>query len=124
MPISAPVKAPTPANARPVAPPAQAPGPVVPDVRRTDVIETESCGPFGCDAWPQYGPLDGYAREAARRGHGHLIGEVGAYFLVPLLSSRVAFTTTSPGSNGEELFPQNVDFGPRLSLGYMCHTGW
>jgi hypothetical protein len=55
------------------------------------------------------------------RGRGHFIGEVGAYFLVPLFNPRTAFNNSTTGVHE---FPHQVDIGPRVALGYVFHSGW
>ena len=80
----------------------------------------ESCGPdegFGavCDPRCWQKPM---------RGKGHFIGEVGAYFLVPYATTRLAYTTTVNGESTVTDFPNFLAAGPRASWGYLCHTGW
>jgi hypothetical protein len=92
----------------------------------------DSCGVYGggqccpdAGCCPDSGCCDPIALpRAPLYGHGHWIGEVGAYFLVPYSSSRIAYTTTSGGATANTDFPQSVDFGPRVSLGYLFHDGW
>jgi hypothetical protein len=93
------------------------------EIQRTSHVLTESCGPDGCDPLP-FGPEDHVARERAHRGHGHFIGEVAAYFLVPIFNPRLAATTTSAGAASEIEFPSQLEVGPRVSFGYLWHTGW
>ena len=96
--------------------------------RKASYTSSEGCGPLGCgDFCQEYGPCDPvYGKPPpAARGHGQFIGEVGAYFLVPVTNARPAFTTAIGGGVPDTTdFPQTVNFGPRVSLGYLCHTGW
>lgn len=116
---------------------AQAPAKTIAEavgIRRTQHIVPDSCGAAGCDdclACPDvgpcgYGPCDPvYGKPpAALRGHGRFLGEVGSYFLVPLYDSNLAYTTTDALNTGATNFPQVVHFAPRVSVGYLFHTGW
>jgi hypothetical protein len=88
----------------------------------------DSCGVYGCGACcPDAGCCDPIALpRPPLYGHGHWVGEVGAYFLVPYPTSRAAYSTTGGGaaSATNTDFPQTVDFGARVSLGYLFHNGW
>lgn len=74
------------------------------------------CGPMGC------GPVTPYVPHRGRHGHGHFIGETGAYFVVPFVANRNAFTNTTTNSTTE--FPRVVEYGLRASLGYIFHNTW
>lgn len=103
-------------------------------IRRTD-FSADNCGP-GCNdglACPdhgpcEYGPCDPVFGHITPQkplyGHGRFIGDVGAYFLLPYTDSRLAYTTTDAVNTGSSDFPRAVYFGPRVSFGYMSHTGW
>jgi hypothetical protein len=83
----------------------------------------EGCGPDcgGPACGPVCGPL-GY--EPPMRGRGHFISEVDAFFLVPTSLAKPAYVTTSNGVTTATDFGNQVDLGPRGSVGYMFHTGW
>ncbi len=74
------------------------------------------CGPVGC------GPVTQMVPTRGKHGHGHFIGEIGAYFLVPYLASRNAYTDATTGASTE--FPQTLGYGARASLGYIFHNTW
>ncbi|MBM3994896.1 MAG: hypothetical protein FJ303_12195 [Planctomycetes bacterium] len=74
-----------------------------------------ACGPTGCGPAPYEPPM---------RGKGHFIGEVGAFFLVPLTNSRSAYNVTAGGATTTTDFQRQLDWGPVASLGYVFHTGW
>ena len=90
---------------------------VLPTFSKMDLLP-ESCGP-GCDDCPEAcsPPCGPQPYEPPMRGHGHFIGEVGAYFLSPLSTSRIAYNTTRNGATTSTDFPHQVDWGPRAWLG-------
>lgn len=99
-----------------------APQPFDPSGIRKTQLDLDACGPFGC---PADGPCDEPGgKDRPVRGHGRFIGEIGAYFLVPFVGNRAAFTTTTGASSGTTDFQRPVAFGPRASVGYLFHTGW
>ena len=86
-------------------------------------LPPEACGP-GCSDGA-CGPACGQpAYEPPMRGRGHFIGEVGATFLVPYATSRLAYSTIVPGATTSTDFPRQVDTGVSASFGYLFHTGW
>lgn len=94
---------------------------VLPTYSKAD-LPPDACGPGCNDCGPSCGGREPY--EAPMRGKGHFIGEVGAYFLVPLFNPRTAFSTTTAAGTATTEFTRQVDAGPRASLGYVFHTGW
>jgi hypothetical protein len=83
----------------------------------------ESCG-AGCTDPLMCGPTCEVPCAQRYKGRGHFIGETGAFFLVPVRAGDISFanvtgTTTTTGD-----FPDIMHFGPRLSVGYVCHNGW
>ncbi len=87
----------------------------------------DSCGIYGCgDCCPDAGCCDPIALpRAPLYGHGHWIGEVGSYFLVPYYTAHPAYTTTNTaGTSTTTDFPQSADFGERVSIGYLFHNSW
>ena len=58
------------------------------------------------------------------RGHGHFFLDAGANFLVPLFSTRQAFSSTTNGNTTSTNFPEAVDIGPHVSAGYLFHNAW
>lgn len=58
------------------------------------------------------------------RGKGHFIAEVGASFLAPFSSNRLAYTSTTGANASYTDFPNWLEVGPRTSVGYVFHTGW
>ncbi len=93
-----------------------------PSIRNvSNVLDT--CGPMGCNE-DDCGSCYPLGSDSPRRGHGHFIGDVGAYFLYPYMSSRVAYSRTIGAETGTTNFPRVVDFGPRASIGYLFHNTW
>jgi hypothetical protein len=86
-------------------------------------LEGDACGD---DCGPDGGAACGgpYPYEPPMRGKGHHIAEVGAYFIVPFISPRTAFITTTAGATTATDFPRQLDIGPRVALGYVFHSGW
>ena len=82
-----------------------------------------ACGPAcaaGCG--PAY---DCIPPDPTLCGHGHFIGDVGAYFLVPVVNPRTAYTAqNAAGGNTPNDFPRDLDYGARGQIGYIAHNTW
>ena len=78
----------------------------------------EGCGPAGC------GPVTQHLPHRGKHGHGHWIGELGSYYLVPYHASSNAFTSTTAGVTTTSEFPRTFEYGGRASLGYIFHNTW
>jgi hypothetical protein len=86
-------------------------------------LPPEACG-TGCNEGACGLACDRPAYEPPMRGRGHFIGEVGASFLVPFATSRLAYNTIVAGVPTSTDFPRQVDTGVGASFGYLFHTGW
>ena len=80
------------------------------------------CGDGCCAPTPMY---DFIPKEPKLAGHGHFIGDVGAYYLVPFVNPRTAFSRTDPtGATTTGEFQRQADYGPFVSFGYISHNTW
>ena len=86
-------------------------------------LPPEACGP-GCSDGACGAACDRPSYEPPMRGRGHFIGEVGASFLVPYATSRLAYNTIVAGIPTSTDLPRQVDTGVSASFGYLFHTGW
>jgi hypothetical protein len=118
---------PAPAPTAPIAP-AQATltrgGKMLPTYSKLDLPPDacgDDCGPACGNAC---GPTCPPSCELPMHGRGHFIGEVGAYFLVPLGVNRTAFTASNAAGSTTTDFNREMEYGVRAALGYMSHNGW
>jgi hypothetical protein len=83
------------------------------------------CGPQGCgDGCCESACPTSIPKTPPQFGHGQFFGDVGANILVPYQNQRQAYGTTTNGQSSNNDFPRNVEAGPFVSLGYLCHNGW